>query len=331
MNSSFSLNIDRRQWLQTAAAGALSSALGGPALAQAYPQRPVVLVCPFAPGGSADIMARLVAQKLSEGLKQSVVVENKPGAGGLVGAGLVAKARPDGHTLLLVTGAYPSGAALSRQPGFDAAKDIAMVSMITSYPFIMIAAPNAPFQHLGEFLAQARAKPGAFNYSSSGVGSIGHLSGELLCAMGNVELTHIPTRGGASALNELLAGRVQLMFEAPTLALTAIRNGQVKALASTGLQRYSGLPQLPALAEALPGYQVTSFIGVGATTGTPAAIIQTLNDELRQMLTQGDVVKRLQELGGDPVHMPTEAFRAHMDQELQKWQNLINNRRIERT
>lgn len=331
MKSSLPVNMDRRQWLQTAATGALAGALGSPALAQAYPQRPVVLVCPFAPGGSADIMARLVAQKLSEGLKQSVVVENKPGAGGLVGAGLVAKARPDGHTLLLVTGAYPSGAALSRQPGFDAAKDIAMVSMITSYPFIMIAAPNAPFQNLAEFLAQARAKPGAFNYSSSGVGSIGHLSGELLCAMGNVELTHIPTRGGASALNELLAGRVQLMFEAPTLALTAIRNGQVRALASTGLQRYSGLPQLPALAETLPGYQVTSFIGVGATSGTPVAIIQTLNDELRQMLTQGDVIKRLQELGGDPVHLPTEAFRAHMDQELQKWQNLINNRRIERT
>ena len=332
MKSPFnSVPIRRRRWLQTTLAGSAATIVWSQGLAQTYPQRPVVLVCPFAPGGSADIMARLVAQKLGEGLKQSVVVENKPGAGGLVGAALVAKARPDGHTLLLVTGAYPSGAALSRQPGFDAAKDINMVSMITSYPFIMIAPSNAPFQNLGEFLAQARAKPGALNYSSSGVGSIGHLSGELMCAMGNLELTHIPTRGGSSALNELLAGRVQIMFEAPTLALTAIKNGQVKPLASTGLQRYSGLPQIPAVAEALPGYQVTSFIGVGVTAGTAAPIIQTLNDELRAMLTQGEVVKRLQELGGDPLHLSTDAFRAHMDQELQKWQNLIQSRRIERT
>jgi tripartite-type tricarboxylate transporter receptor subunit TctC len=317
--------------LKSAAAGTLVASSLRTGLAQNYPQRPVVLVCPFAPGGSADIMARLMAQKLGDGLKQSVVVENKPGAGGLVGAGLVAKARPDGHTLLLVTGAYPSGAALSSQPGFDASKDIAMVSMITSYPFVLITAANAPFQSLGDFLTQARAKPGALNYSSSGVGSIGHLSGELMCAMGNLELTHIPTRGGSSALNELLSGRVQVMFEAPTLALTAIKNGQVKPLAITGLQRYPGLPQIPAVAEVMPGYQVTSFIGLGATAGTSSTIIQVLNDHLRHMLTQSDVVKRLQELGGEPLHMPTEAFRAHMDQELQKWQSLIQTRRIERT
>ncbi|NBY71748.1 MAG: tripartite tricarboxylate transporter substrate binding protein, partial [Betaproteobacteria bacterium] len=189
------------------------------AWAQAYPTRTITLVCPFAPGGSADIMARLIAQKLGEGLNVPVVVENRPGAGGMVGANFVAKAKPDGYTLLQITGAYPAASALASAPQFDAVKDMTMVSMVTSYPFIINVPPNAPFQTFTEFLAYAKANPGKLNYSSSGIGSIGHLSAELMNALGNIETVHIPTKGGTTALSELLAGRVDFMFEAPTLSL----------------------------------------------------------------------------------------------------------------
>lgn len=204
------------------------------AWAQAYPARNITLVCPFAPGGSADILARLIAQKLSEGLNVPVVVENRPGAGGMVGANFVAKAKPDGYTLLQITGAYPAASALASAPQFDAVKDMTMVSMVTSYPFIINVPPNAPFQTFTEFLAYAKAHPGKLNYSSSGIGSIGHLSAELMNALGNIETVHIPTKGGTTALSELLAGRVDFMFEAPTLSLSYIKSGKLKALASTG-------------------------------------------------------------------------------------------------
>lgn len=300
------------------------------AWAQAYPTRTITLVCPFAPGGSADIMARLIAQKLGEGLNVPVVVENRPGAGGMVGANFVAKAKPDGYTLLQITGAYPAASALASAPQFDAVKDMTMVSMVTSYPFIINVPPNAPFQTFTEFLAYAKANPGKLNYSSSGIGSIGHLSAELMNALGNIETVHIPTKGGTTALSELLAGRVDFMFEAPTLSLSYIKSGKLKALASTGKERYKPMQDLPAVAETLAGYETISFIGVGAPAGTPDAIVQQLNNEIRKFVAQTDTAKRLTELGGEPQTSTPEEMNRFVANEFRKWRQVITQRKIDR-
>ena len=285
----------------------------GSSWAQTYPAHSITLVCPFAPGGSADIMARLIGNKLGESLGVPVVVDNRPGAGGLVGASLVAKAKPDGYTLLLVTGAYPAGAALAKQLSFDPVKDITMVGMVTSYPFILNTSSQAPL-----------------NYSSSGIGSIGHLSSELFNVMAGTEMVHIPTKGGSAALNELLAGRIDLLFEAPTLSLPFIKSGKLQALASSGKERSKSWAALPTISESLPGFQVYSFIGLGATSGTPEATIRLINQELKKIVQQADVAKRLIELGGEPQHSSPEEFRQFVEQDLRKWQQLIDARKIER-
>src|SRR5476649_1364189 len=208
-----------RSVLAVMASAVLFVSQAATAWAQSYPSRTVTLVCPFPPGGSADIMARLIAQKLAESLGATVIVENKSGGGSSTGSAYVAKARPDGHTLLLITGAYPAQAALAINPQFDALRDIAMVSMMTSYPFIINVVPDAPYRTVGELIAYAKANPGKLNYSSSGIGTIHHLSSELFNAMAGTEIVHIPTKGGNIAMTELLAGRIDILFEATTLSL----------------------------------------------------------------------------------------------------------------
>ena len=307
---------------------------GGPAMAASpiagYPSRSLTLVCPFAVGGSADIMARLLAQKLSEALNVPVVVENRAGAGGMVGATHVAKAKPDGHTLLLVTGAYPAAAALSTTPAFDPIKDMAMVSLVTAYPFIINVPVNSAFKSFSDLIAHAKKNPGALNYATSGVGSISHLSAELMNAMANIETVHIPTKGGNTALSETLAGRVDFLFEAPTLSLPFIKGGKLRALAATGRERYKPMPELANVSEVLPGYEVYSFIALGVTGGTPDPVVQYLNAELRKILAQADVVRRLVELGGEPqVNSPDEMNR-YVASELRKWRQVIDSRKIER-
>lgn len=321
--------------LRFAALSCLALTLWGPALAQvqapaAYPARPLTLVCPFAAGGSADIMARLLAQKLGEAIGTPVVVENRPGAGGMVGAAFVAKAKPDGHTLLLVTGAYPAAAALASTPSFDHLKDVTMISSVTSYPFILTVPANSPFKTFAELLTHAKKNPGALNYASSGVGSIGHLTAELMSAMAGIETVHIPTRGGNTALGEALAGRIDYLFEAPTLALPFIKSGKLRALAATGRERYKPMAELPSMAEALPGYEVYSFIGLGVTGGTSDAVVQYLNAQLRKALSQPDTARRLIELGGEPQANSPEDMNRYVASELRKWRQVIDTRKIER-
>jgi tripartite-type tricarboxylate transporter receptor subunit TctC len=295
-----------------------------------YPSRALTLVCPFAVGGSADIMARLLAQKLGEALNVPVVVENRAGAGGMVGATHVAKAKPDGHTLLLVTGAYPAAAALSTAPAFDPIKDMAMVSLVTAYPFIINVPANSPFKTFPDLVAHAKKNPGSLNYATSGVGSISHLSAELMNAMANIETVHIPTKGGNTALSETLAGRVDFLFEAPTLSLPFIKSGKLRALAATGRERYKPMPELANVAEVLPGYEVYSFIALGVTGGTPDAVVQYLNAEMRKIVGQADVVRRLVELGGEPQANSPDEMNRYVASELRKWRQVIDSRKIER-
>ena len=298
--------------------------------AQKYPSRAITLVCPFPPGGSADILARLTGQKLSEALGVPVIVENKAGAGGGVGSAYVAKAKPDGYTLLEVTGGYPALAAISTNPQFDSMRDITMVSLITAYPFFVNVAADSPFRTVGELVAFARANPGKLNYSTSGVGSIHHLSSELFNAMAGTEIVHIPTKGGNVALTELLGGRIDVLFEAPTLSLPFIKSGKLRALGVTSRERWRALPDVPVVADTLPGYEVSSFIGLGAPAGTPDAVIALLNRELRKIVDSPEVARRLIELGGEPRSSAPDEMQRYVEQEFRKWQKVIEQRKIER-
>lgn len=312
--------------LLTALAAALWTVM---ALAQGYPSKPLKLVTPFPPGGSADVIARLAADRLSEGLGQPVIVDNRPGAGGLVGNEFAARQPPDGYTLLLITGAYPVQGAMLKSLPFDPLRDIAMVSMLTSYPFVISVRPDSPFKSLGDIIAAAKASPGKLNYPSSGIGTVHHLSGELLCAMAGIDMTHVPFRGGASPLTELLGGRVDLLLEAMTLSIGQIRSGKLRPLAVTSLERWKALPEVPAVNETLPGYEVISFIGLGATGGTPAPIIERVNAEVRKFLARPETAQRFIDLGGEPHATSPEEMRAFIERDIARWKGVIQARHIQ--
>src|SRR4051812_1740262 len=301
----------------------------GIASAQTYPTKPLKLVVPFPPGGSADVIARLAADRLSEGLGQPVVVDNRQGAGGLVGNEYVAKQPADGYTLLLITGAYPVQGAMLKSLPFDPLHDIAMVSMLTSYPFVISVRPDSRFKTLGDLIAEAKANPGKLNYPSSGIGTVHHLSGELLCAMAGIDMTHVPFRGGASPLTELLGGRVDLLLEAMTLSIGQIRSGKLRPLAVTSPERWKALPDVPTVSETLPGYEVISFIGLGATGGTPAPIIERVNAEVRKFLAKPETAKRFVDLGGEPHATSPEEMRAFIERDIARWKGVIQARNIQ--
>src|SRR3954454_8406919 len=300
------------------------------AAAQAWPAKPVKLVTPFPPGGSADVIARLIANQLSIQLGQPVVIDNRPGAGGLVGNEYAAKQPPDGYTLLLITGAYPVQAAMLKSLPFDPLADVAMVSMLTSYPFVMSVRPDSPFRTLGELIAYAKANPGKLNFPSSGIGTVHHLSGELLNAMAGIEMVHVPFRGGASPLTEVLGGRVDLLLEAITLSIGQLHAGKLRALAVTSASRWPALAEVPTVAETVPGYEVNSFIGLGATGRTPEPIVARLNAEVRKALANADTRKRFLELGGEPGASSPAEMRTYIEREIAKWQGVIAARKIER-
>src|SRR5947207_11913579 len=218
----------------------------------------------------------------------------------MVGNDYASKQPPDGYTLLLITGAYPVQAAMLKSLPFDPLRDIAMVSVLTSYPFVISVRPDSRFRTLGDLIAAAKAHPGKLNYPSSGIGTVHHLSGELLNAMAGIDMTHVPFRGGASPLTEVLGGRVDLLLEAMTLSIGQIQSGKLRALAVTSRERWKALPNVPTVAETVPGYEVNSIVGLGATGRTPEPIIERANAEVRKALAQPEMHKRFVELGGEP-------------------------------
>jgi tripartite-type tricarboxylate transporter receptor subunit TctC len=300
------------------------------AQAQDFPSKPLKLVTPFPPGGSADVIARLAAQALSENLGQPVVVDNRGGAGGLVGTDYASKQPPDGYTLVLITGAYPVQAAMLKSMPFEPLKDVAMVSMLTSYPFVISVRPDSSFRTLGDLISYAKANPGKLNFPSSGIGTVHHLSGELLNAMAAIEMTHVPFRGGASPLTEVLSGRVDLLLEAMTLSIGQIRSGKLRALAVTSRERWKALPEVATVAETVPGYEVNSFIGLGTSAGTPAPLVARLNAEVRKALANPTVHKRFIDLGGEPGASSPEEMHDFIAREITKWKGVIAARKIER-
>jgi len=299
------------------------------ALAQPWPAKPLKLVTPFPPGGSADVIARLIGQRLAQNLGQPVVIDNRPGAGGVVGNEYTAKQPPDGYTLLLITGAYPVQAAMLKSLPFDPLVDIAMLSLLTTYPFVISVRADSPFRTLGELIAYAKAHPGKLNYPSSGVGTVHHLSGELLNAMAGIEMVHVPFRGGASPLTEVLGGRVDLLLEAMTLSIGQIQSGKLRALAVTSPERWKALPDVPTVADTVPGYEVNSFIGLGTTGRTPAPLVERLNAEVRKALADPTTHQRFVELGGAPAASTPGEMRAFVEHEIAKWKGVIRLRKIE--
>jgi len=316
--------------LATVAVAAAALVQASPAAAaEPYPAKPIKFVNVYPPGGSSDVIARLVAQKMSEELAQPVIVENKAGAAGVIGNEYVARQPADGYTLVLITGAYPVQAAMLKSLPFDALRDIATVSTLTRYAFVMNVAAGAPYANVAELIAYAKAHPGALNYATSGVGSVHHLSAELFNAMAGTDIRHVPFRGGAGPMTELVAGRVDVLFEAMTLSLPYVKAGKTRALAVTSRTRTAALPAVPTVAETLPGYEVTSFLGIGTTGGTPAPVIERLNQAVRHMLSSPDLRQKLLDLGGEPGASSPEEMHDLVAAEVAKWRAVIETRHIE--
>jgi tripartite-type tricarboxylate transporter receptor subunit TctC len=300
-----------------------------PAAAQAWPNHPVRLIVSYPPGGGADVVARLLAPKLSESLGQQLVVENRGGAAGVIGTEAVAKAAPDGYTILLDASAHGVNPALQPKLPYDTMKDIAAVSLLVRVPNIVVVTPSLPVASIKDLIALARAKPGALSFGSSGNGSAQHLAGELFKFQAGVFMVHIPYRGGGAAMIDVMSGQIPVMFANMASALPHVRSGKLKPLATTGARRSPAAPDLPTVAEAaLPGYEVYEWNGLFVPAGTPPGIVARLHDDTVKALASADVRERLATLGAEVVaSTPAELdrFRAN---EIAKWTVIIKRANI---
>ena len=301
---------------------ALSTAL--PVAAQQYPVRPIRLVVGFPAGGPTDIVARQLAPKMAEALGQQVIVDNPGGAGGMIATEQVAKAAPDGYTIIMGTiGGIAVAMSLNPSRGYDTLRDLAPITQSVTVTSILVTHPSVPAKNVRELLALARAQPGRLNYGSSGNGTITHLAGELLKYMGKVEITHVPYKGGAPALTALVSGEVDMTYENSLIITPHIRSGRVKALAVTAAKRSKLLPDLPTIAETLPGYSASGWYGLLAPAATPKPVIARLHTEAVKALRAPDVVERLSSQGAEPVGNSPEEFTAFVRSEISKWANLV--------
>ena len=295
----------------------------GSALALDYPTRPVRFIVGYPAGGSTDIVARLVGQKLSERLGQQFVIENKPGAGNNIGTETVVKADPDGYTVLLINPANFINASLYVNLNFNFIRDIAPVAAFNRVPNIMTVSPGIQAKTVAEFIAYVKANPGKVNLASSGNGTSVHLSGEMFMAMTGAKMLHVPYRGAAPATTDLLGDRVQVMFDNMPSIIGHIRGGALRALAVTTATRSPELPDVPTVGETVPGYEASALFGMGAPKKTPPEIIAKLNKEINAVLADPEVKKRLIELGGDPVIATPEEFGAMIAAETEKWEKVV--------
>ena len=310
----------------TALALGLALMFAAPAHA-AYPERPVTMVVPFAAGGTTDILARIVGEELSKRLGQQVVIDNRPGAGGNTGTAVVAKAAPDGYTLVMGTiGTHAINSSIYKRMPYDPVRDFAPVTIVATVPNVLVAHPSAPFRTVTELIAYAKANPGKLNFASSGAGSSIHLSGEMFKAMTETEIEHITYKGSGPAVIDMISGQVPLMimFDNLPSSLSQIRAGKLMALGVTSAARTPILPEVPTIAEAaLPGYEATPWFGVLAPAGTPKEIIDRLNGEIVAILGMPSVKERLLEQGAEPVGDAPEHFAGVIKADLTKWAALI--------
>jgi tripartite-type tricarboxylate transporter receptor subunit TctC len=295
----------------------------GKASALDYPTRPIRFVVGYPAGGSTDIIARLIGQRLSERLGQQFVIENKPGAGNNIGTETVVKADPDGYTVLLVNPANFINASLYTKLNFNFIRDIAPVASFLRVPNVMTVSKDVPAKTVAEFIAYVKANPGKVNLASSGNGTSVHLSGEMFMAMSGAKMLHVPYRGAAPAITDMLGNRVQLMFDNMPSIIEHVRGGALRALAVTTAVRSPQLPDVPTVAETIPGYEASALFGMGAPIKTPAEIIERLNREVNAVLAEPEIKKRLTELGGEPLISSPEAFGAMVAAETEKWEKVV--------
>jgi tripartite-type tricarboxylate transporter receptor subunit TctC len=317
------MKLRRRNFLHLAAGAAALPGVSLFAWAQAYPSRPVRIVVPFAAGGSTDIIGRLIGQRLSERLGQQFIIENRPGAGSNVGTEAVVSAPPDGYTLLLVGASSAINVTLYEKLNFSFLHDIIPVAGIVSIPFIMAVSPSFPAKTVSEFIAYAKGNPGKVNIASGGNGTAGHLSGELFKMMAGVNMVHVPYRGEAAALTDLLGGQVQVMFATMPASIEYIKAGKLRSLAVTAATRLDALPNVPTVGDFLPGYEVSAWQGVGAPKNTPAEIIVKLNNEINTGLADPKLKARLADLGGTVIAGSPADFGKLIAGETEKWGKVI--------
>jgi len=322
--------ISRRTAICLAAIGLSAAASIGSASAQDYPTRPVKWVVGYPPGGATDIIARLLGQRLSERLGQQFVIENKPGAGNNIATESVINAEPDGYTLLFVNPASYINATLYANLKFNVIRDIAPIAAFNRVPNVMTVNNNVPAKTVAEFIAYVKANPGKVNLASSGNGTSVHLSGEMFMAMAGVKMQHVPYRGAAPAITDLLGGQVQLIFDNMPSILQHVRAGSVRALAVTGTTRSPLLPDVPVLADTIPGYEASALFGVGAPKNTPKAVIEKLNKEINAVLAEPAIKARFLDLGGEPLIGTPEAFGAMIVAETDKWKKVIEEAKVEK-
>jgi tripartite-type tricarboxylate transporter receptor subunit TctC len=304
-------------------AGAISLLPGRASLAQTYPSRPIRWVVGYAPGGTTDVLARLVADPLSRRLGQQVYVDNRPGAGNNIGTEAVVKADPDGYTLLLVNPANGINNSLYKKLPYIFVEDIAPVAGITRSPNIMEINPKLPMKTVAEFIDYCKANPGKVNMASSGIGTSVHMSGELFQAMTGIKMVHVPYRGAAPALTDLLAGHVDVLFDNLPSSIGHVRAGALRALAVTTSERSPALPDVPTVAETVPGYEASAWFGMGAPKRTPADVIARLNKEVNEILDDPNMVKRLGDLGGTPLRLSPAEFSTLIADETEKWRKVV--------
>ena len=292
--------------------------------AQDYPSRPVRIIVPFAPGGSADVFGRFIAQKLQDSLGQGFVVDNRPGGGSVIGTDAVAKSAPDGYTLLLMSNTHTVNESLIPTKPFTLMRDFVPIGPINYSDLVLVARSNLPAANLPELIKAAKAKPGSMSYASSGPGTPYHMAGELFKAMAGVSIVHIPYRGSAGARTDVLGGQLEMMFDAIPTMTEHIKSGKVKAMATTGKQRSATLPDVPTVSEAgVPGYEATIWLGLMAPKGTPLAIVNKLNAELAKITGNADVRKAWSAQGTTAMTMGVEEFTRYMNDDITKWARIV--------
>jgi tripartite-type tricarboxylate transporter receptor subunit TctC len=295
-----------------------------PASAQSWPAKPVKIVVPFGPGGPADVYARILGQELTAALGQQFIIDNKPGAGAVIGTDIAAKSAPDGYTLLMMSNTHTTNETLFANKPYVLMRDLIAVAPVNSSDLVMVVHPSVPAKTLQEFIALAKAKPGQLSYASSGPGTPYHMAGKLFKAMSGTDILHVPHKGSAEARNDVMGGHVQMMFDAVTAMKGNIDAGQVRALATTGEQRSPVLPDVPTMSEAgVPGYEATIWLGIMAPTGTPKEIVDRLNAEIEKIIAKPEIKAAWARQGAVPMVMTPAQFDAFLRRDIDKWAKVV--------
>lgn len=298
--------------------------LAGSAFAQSWPDKPVKIVVPFGPGGPADVYARILAQELTETFKQQFIIDNKPGAGALIGTDVAAKATPDGYTLLMMSNTHTVNETLFSKKSYELLRDLIPVAPVNSSDLVMVVHPSVPAKTLAEFIALAKAQPGKLAYASSGPGTPYHMAGELFKSMSGTDILHVPHKSSGEARNDVMGGHVQMMFDAVTAMKGNVAAGEVRALATTGLQRSAVMPNVPTVNEAgVPGYEATIWLGIMAPKGTPKPIVDKLNAEIARIVAKPEIKGAWSIQGAVPMSMTPDQFGEYLKKDIAKWADVI--------